>query len=305
MYVDGANVNVFTGTVILRYQVIKHAGERTHSKHGCAYLWFDHDSTWGDPVQQRQTATSFLELSFSFLLEIVPSSLECAGQGIDTPLSETGRQQAELAGIYLKDVRFTNVFASDMLRARQTAEIIVKNSTHCSDLEIVLDPLLKERSFGLAEGGPVQCMKDMAEAAGQSCPDFTPPQGETPEQVNERIRSFLKSMFQRMAADHCSDGQPETDRRIPATPDVEEPPSGRHDDGVRDLAAHALVVGHGAYMRIAVRHLVEELNCAVPCGIKPSQVFSSCPNTGMSRFVITLRGGARGGSSLPMFTVSS
>ncbi|TNN24805.1 putative fructose-2,6-bisphosphatase TIGAR A [Liparis tanakae] len=41
------------------------------------------------------------------------------GQAIDSSLSETGRQQAEAAGRYLQDVQFSNVFVSDMLRARQ------------------------------------------------------------------------------------------------------------------------------------------------------------------------------------------
>lgn len=41
------------------------------------------------------------------------------GQAIDSPLSEIGLQQAEAAGHYLKDVQFSNVFVSDMLRAQQ------------------------------------------------------------------------------------------------------------------------------------------------------------------------------------------
>lgn len=41
------------------------------------------------------------------------------GQAIDASLSEIGQQQAEAAGQYLKDVRFSNVFVSDMLRAKQ------------------------------------------------------------------------------------------------------------------------------------------------------------------------------------------
>ncbi|KAI1882263.1 hypothetical protein AGOR_G00248880 [Albula goreensis] len=114
------------------------------------------------------------------------------GQGIDSPLSEIGKQQAEAAGNYLREVKFTNVFSSNMRRARQTADIIVKNNVHCSGVEIVSDPQLKERSFGIAEGGPVQNMKDMAKAAGQSCPDFTPPQGETPEQI---LRTFLSTFL--------------------------------------------------------------------------------------------------------------
>lgn len=41
------------------------------------------------------------------------------GQAIDSALSEVGLQQAEAAGRYLKDVQFSNVFVSDMLRAQQ------------------------------------------------------------------------------------------------------------------------------------------------------------------------------------------
>ena len=40
------------------------------------------------------------------------------------------------------------------------------------------------QSFGIAEGGRVEDLRNMAKAAGQTCPDFTPPEGETQEQVS-------------------------------------------------------------------------------------------------------------------------
>lgn len=55
-------------------------------------------------------------MSFSLIFLSPPP-----GQGIDAPLSEIGVQQAEAAGQYLQDVRFTNVFASDMKRAKQVS----------------------------------------------------------------------------------------------------------------------------------------------------------------------------------------
>ncbi|KAF4094278.1 hypothetical protein AMELA_G00011650 [Ameiurus melas] len=124
------------------------------------------------------------------------------GQGIDSPLSEIGMQQAEAASRYLQDVHFTNVFASDMKRAMQTAEIIVRKNKTCSNLDIVTAPSLKERSFGDAEGGQVEDMKNMAKAAGQPIPEYTPPNGETMDQVKVRISTFLKSLFQQMADEH-------------------------------------------------------------------------------------------------------
>lgn len=39
------------------------------------------------------------------------------------------------------------------------------------------------QSFGVLEGKRVQDLKDMAKSAGHSMPGFTPPQGETQEQV--------------------------------------------------------------------------------------------------------------------------
>ena len=65
-----------------------------------------------------------------FLSRVVPSSRffpgSCPpGQAIDPCLSEAGVQQAEAAGRYLRDVAFTNVFVSTMLRARQVGAVIV------------------------------------------------------------------------------------------------------------------------------------------------------------------------------------
>ncbi|KAK3535942.1 hypothetical protein QTP70_021455, partial [Hemibagrus guttatus] len=183
-----------------------------------------------------------------------------SGQGVDSLLSEIGVQQAEAAGEYLQDVHFTNVFASDMKRAKQTAEIIVRKNKTCSHLDIVTVPALKERSFGVAEGGLVEDMKNMAKAAGQPIPEYTPPDGETMDQVTNRISSFLKSLFQQMADEH-HDKIRQGDEFQP-----DGPLAARPDDGVQNVVAHALVVSHGAYMRVAMRYFIEDLACTVPPG---------------------------------------
>ncbi|XP_051547009.1 fructose-2,6-bisphosphatase TIGAR B isoform X3 [Myxocyprinus asiaticus] len=183
------------------------------------------------------------------------------GQGIDTPLSDTGHLQAAAAGRYLRDLHFTNVFASNLQRAVQ--------------------------GFGVAEGRPKEDLKNMANAAGQACRDYTPPGGETLEQVTTRFKKFLKSLYQRMLDDHCS-----SDPCSASSPGPSEPKSpiiaGLANDGVHGVPVHALIVSHGAFIRISVRHLVEDLQCSVPAGLKMSQVISRCPNTGICRFIITL-----------------
>ncbi|XP_071357671.1 fructose-2,6-bisphosphatase TIGAR B isoform X1 [Trachinotus anak] len=218
------------------------------------------------------------------------------GQGVDTPLSETGVQQGEAVGQYLKDITFNNVFASNLQRAVQTAEIILRKNTHSSGMEMVLEPLLRERGFGVAEGRPKEDLKNMANAAGQSCRDYTPPGGETLDQVKLRFKKFLKILFKRMLDEHGSSGPDASagasvagdtaNGSAAAASDVAS--GGLADDGLQGLSVHVLVVSHGAYIRVAIRHLVEDLKCSLPAGVKMSQLFSPCPNTGISRFILTL-----------------
>lgn len=45
--------------------------------------------------------------------------------------------------------------------------------------------VLLMQGFGVAEGHPKDDLKNMANAAGQSCRDYTPPGGETLDQVSQ------------------------------------------------------------------------------------------------------------------------
>ncbi|CAB1437146.1 unnamed protein product [Pleuronectes platessa] len=218
------------------------------------------------------------------------------GQGVDTSLSETGSLQGDAAGRYLRDIAFNNVFASNLQRAVQTAELILRSNTHCSGMEMVLEPLLRERGFGVAEGRPKEHLKNMANAAGQSCRDYTPPGGETLGQVRLRFKKFLKGLFKQMLEEHGASGSDTSDGALSggdapkdvaaAAPDV--PSVGAADDGLQGLAVHALVVSHGAYIRVAIGHLVEDLKCSLPAGVKMSHLIAPCPNTGIGRFIFTL-----------------
>nr|XP_040024564.1 probable fructose-2,6-bisphosphatase TIGAR A [Gasterosteus aculeatus aculeatus] len=211
------------------------------------------------------------------------------GPGHRFPLSESGLQQAEAAGCYLKDVECSNVFSSNMLRAQQTVQTIMKHNRSCSGLQLVCDPLLKEKSFGIAEGRLVQDVREMAEAAGQSFPGFTPPKGETQEQVTQRVKEFLEKTFQQIGAEHWCDRGEEDETSSSSNPLSTSPAEGRADEGVRGFPVHALVITHGAHMCMAVRFLVEELGCSLPPGSDKEHVFALSPNTGLSRFLLTVR----------------
>ncbi|XP_068168349.1 probable fructose-2,6-bisphosphatase TIGAR A isoform X2 [Antennarius striatus] len=214
-------------------------------------------------------------------------SSSSSGQAVDLPLSDKGLHQAKAAGHYLKDVKFSNVFVSDLLRAQQTAEAIMKLNSSCSGLQMASEPLLKERSFGSVEGRRMLDVREMAKAAGQSMLDFTPPNGETPEQVKERVKEFLEKMLQVIGAEHWEDrGE---DEPSSFSPTKASPMEGRADDGVRGFPVHALTVTHGVYMCLAVHYFVEEIHCTLPPGYDKAHVFSLSPNTGLCRFILTIR----------------
>jgi broad specificity phosphatase PhoE len=71
------------------------------------------------------------------------------GQSPDAPgLNEIGRAQALELLDQLKDVKLSTIYSSDLLRARQTAELIAKPL----GLDIVFEPRLREMHLGEWEG---------------------------------------------------------------------------------------------------------------------------------------------------------
>lgn len=106
-------------------------------------------------------------------------------------------------------------------------------------------------------------------------------------QVKERFKEFLEKMLQQIESKHWLD-RGEGENSMSATPET-SPVEGKADDGVKGVPVHALVVTHGAYMHTAVRYFVEELHCALPQGFDKARMFSVSPNTGLCRFILTLR----------------
>ncbi|KPN13166.1 phosphatase [Bacillus australimaris] len=66
----------------------------------------------------------------------------------DIPLNDTGKWQAEQAGLYLKDVHWDVVISSPLTRAKETAHLILK---HVHAPLVIMDDFI-ERDFGDAEG---------------------------------------------------------------------------------------------------------------------------------------------------------
>lgn len=114
----------------------------------------------------------------------------------DIPLNEYGRELAHITSNALKDIPFDIVYSSPLVRAKETAEILVKNR----NLEIHTDNRLVEMSFGEGEGEslpeihahPEMKLHNFIHNPG----NYTPPVGgETFEELYERCKSFIEEVL--------------------------------------------------------------------------------------------------------------
>lgn len=144
------------------------------------------------------------------------------GSGVNTSLNETGRAQAEALAERLSDARIDAVYASTLIRARETAKIVA--APHEPIPYAYLDDL-KEISWGVYEGTqPTKerkvAMQSIKEKWRSGQVDLPVEGGESPRQVERRARRAVDIIMEAHA------GQ------------------------------HVLVVTHGRYMRIMLASLL-------------------------------------------------
>ncbi len=117
----------------------------------------------------------------------------------DIPLADEGHRQAVRAGRRLADARLDAVYASDLARARQTAEAI---AAACG-LAVRLDARLRERHYGSFEGRTREDLErdqpDAFERWRAREPDFAPDGGESLRALHERVASALAELAGRHA----------------------------------------------------------------------------------------------------------
>lgn len=119
------------------------------------------------------------------------------GRGIDAPLNETGIRQAVRVGAWLKRDGVDAVYASSLVRARQTAAFAMGTDVS----EIQADADLDELSYGAMEGIPVdEQLGDLADLYAQwdaGNVTLAPIGGENPAQVRDRAIAALQRILER------------------------------------------------------------------------------------------------------------
>ncbi|MCX7278954.1 MAG: histidine phosphatase family protein [Burkholderiales bacterium] len=96
---------------------------------------------------------------------------------LDIPLNATGRWQAERAAQALVDEPITAIYASDLMRAYETAQAVA----NAVGVDIAKAPGLRERDFGAFQGhtfAEVEATQpELALRWRKRDPDFSPPEG--------------------------------------------------------------------------------------------------------------------------------
>jgi broad specificity phosphatase PhoE len=152
----------------------------------------------------------------------------------DIPLSEVGRAQASVLADRLRGRGITEIYASDLSRARETAEIV---AAALGVTRVSLDPRLRERGFGCFEGlTREECAERHAEAWARYLADRrdSPPDAEPQDQVVARFVAAVTSVAE-----------------------------------VTDRDGHVLVVSHGA----AIRTFIHAVTGTAPAPLANTAVF--------------------------------
>ena len=180
------------------------------------------------------------------------SNLDRVFQGhLDTSLTEKGLEQANNVGEWLKQVEFDAIYASDLVRAADTARAI---AAHQPVDEIVLDRDLREMNYGVLQGVPITEFTSVLEQYGVakewgngtfSERGIAPPGGESVRQLRNRVTRFVA----RLDAEH----PPEEDFRV-------------------------LVVTHGGFLRVMMTVLL-----GLPTNARHTFAFDNCSVTRVVR----------------------
>jgi len=122
----------------------------------------------------------------------VKEIVSCWPEKIHNPLTRVGRAMIKESANSLKDKNINLIFASPLLRTKQTAEIVGK----ALKVNPKIDKRLKEIDFGIFSPGPIKDMWNYFKKEEDRIKK-APPKGETYVQILERMMSFLRDTDKR------------------------------------------------------------------------------------------------------------
>ena len=110
----------------------------------------------------------------------------------DAPLNKNGEILAGITGQGMKGVRFDCCISSPLIRARETAKIILRESDN--SVPVSFDDRIKEMNFGRFEGTSIRDEKVIG-FLKKPVFDYRFPDGESIADVMKRTQEFLKELI--------------------------------------------------------------------------------------------------------------
>ncbi len=115
---------------------------------------------------------------------------------LDEPLNESGRELAVITGRKMKGIKFDQCISSPLIRAKETAELILQESEN--DIPIHIDNRLIEINFGNLEGKYLLEMGKVGQTFFTDPFSFVGfPNGEKIQDVCNRTQEFLNELIKK------------------------------------------------------------------------------------------------------------
>lgn len=112
----------------------------------------------------------------------------------DNPLTKKGKQEIEKAAEYLKDKNIDLIFSSDLLRTRQTADIVANSLGVKPEFDI----RLREINFGSMNEKPIKEWYDYFSTEEEKIAK-SPGGAENYQDVSKRMHDFLKELDEKFS----------------------------------------------------------------------------------------------------------
>ncbi len=117
----------------------------------------------------------------------------------DVDLSEKGFLEAEIAGKHLAKINLDVIFASELIRAKKTAELILEENLNSKTIPIICDQRLNERHYGDLQGINHDVAREKFGAEQihiwRRSFDIPPPNGESLKMTAERTLPCLDELI--------------------------------------------------------------------------------------------------------------
>jgi isoleucyl-tRNA synthetase len=142
-----------------------------------------------DLLSQKFSNNNYFLFRHGHSLRQVKKLAMCWPEKIYCPLTKKGIKETKIAAEKLKNKKIDIIFSSDLLRTKQTAQILAKEIV----TPIIFDKRLREYNVGIFNGKDPKLVWDYLNKEGNVIL-AKPPRGESLIEIGERMYGFLKEV---------------------------------------------------------------------------------------------------------------